>query len=187
MKDSIFLGELSLDGSLRHIPSVLPATIGAKEKGFQRLFIPAANTKEASIIPGIEVIKIENLTELIDILNQDREYRAEKVLDIKSLRQKNEGKQYDFSHIVGQKQAKRALEIAAAGGHNILMEGPPGSGKTLLAKSFSTILPHLTLDEAIEISKIYSISGLLSNEIPLIVERPFRAIHHTASAASIIG
>ncbi len=137
---------------------MLPATIGAKQKGFKRIFIPASNTKEASIIPDIEVVKIENLQELIDILNKDESYTAEEVLDISSLREENIGKNYDFSHIVGQQQAKRALEIAAAGGHNIFMEGPPGSGKTLLAKSFSTILPDLTLDEAIEISKIYSIS-----------------------------
>ncbi len=187
VRDSIFLGELSLDGSLRHIPSVLPATIGAAEKGFQRIFIPASNRKEASIIPWIEVIKIESLEELIEILNKEKEYTPESPLDIQSLREHGPGKKYDFAHIIGQQQAKRALEIAAAGGHNIFMEGPPGSGKTLLAKSFATILPDLTLEEAIEISKIYSISGLLSDEQPLIVERPFRAIHHTASSVSIIG
>jgi len=103
-----------LDGSLRHIPSVLPATIGAKEKGFKRIFIPISNTKEASIIPDIEVIKIENLKELIDILNKDTVYTVEPVLDISTLREEKVGKNYDFSHVIGQEQAKRALEIAAA-------------------------------------------------------------------------
>lgn len=187
IKDSIFLWELSLDGSLRHIPSVLPATIWAREKCFKRIFIPAANTKEASIIPNIEVVKIDNLMELIDILNKDIEYTPEPILDLSSLREDKIANAYDFSHIIGQAHAKRALEIAAAGAHNILMEWPPWSGKTLLAKSLSGILPDLTLDEAIEISKIYSISGLLSNENPLVTERPFRAIHHTTSSVSIIG
>ena len=186
VKDSVFLGELSLDGSLRNISSVLPATIGAKEKGFKRIFIPAGNTKEASIIPDIEVIKIQNLTQLIDILNKDISYEAEKLLDISVLRGQQMASKYDFAHIVWQMQAKRALEIAAAGWHNIFMEGPPGSWKTLLAKTFATILPELTLSEAIEISKIYSISGLLSDDNPLIIERPFRSIHHTASSVSII-
>jgi len=187
IRDSIFLWELSLDGSLRHIPSVLPATIWAKEKGFKRLFIPVENTKEAAIIPDIEVVKIKDLTQLIDILNKDESYAPEPVLDLSSIQEEKIGSGYDFAHIIWQAHAKRALEIAAAGWHNILMEGPPWSGKTLLAKSLSGILPDLTLDEAIEISKIYSISGLLSNDNPLVTQRPFRSIHHTTSSVSIIG
>lgn len=187
IENSVFLWELSLDGKLRHIPSVLPATIGAKEKGFKKMFIPSVNAKEASIIPDIEVIPIENLEELIKILNKKVEYTAVPQIDISEFETQDIWNSYDFSHIIGQSHAKRALEIAAAGGHNVLMEGPPWSGKTLLAKSFATILPKLTLEEAIEISKIYSISGLLHEDMPLIIKRPFRSVHHTASSVSIIG
>ncbi|MCD5385085.1 YifB family Mg chelatase-like AAA ATPase [Candidatus Gracilibacteria bacterium] len=189
VKDSIFLGELALDGRLRKVRGVLPATIGAKEFGFKRIFIPKDNVLEASIIPGIDVIAIENLKQAIDILNGDKSLNISEKLDFKKF-----GKQdftidskYDFKYILGQEHAKRALEIAASGGHNIIMDGPPGSGKTMLSKSFASILPDLTIDESIEVSKIYSISGLLTTKNPIITKRPFRTIHHTASSTSIIG
>lgn len=188
IRDSIFLWELSLDGTLRHIPSVLPATIGAQEKWFKRIFIPDENVKEASIIPDIEVIKIKKLSDLIDILNRDISYIPEPRITLEELSWESDfSERYNFSHVLGQTFAKRALEIAAAWGHNLLMEWPPWSGKTMLAKAFSTILPDFTLDEAIEVSKLYSISWLLSNDTPLITRRPFRSVHHTASGTSIIG
>lgn len=188
IKESIFLWELSLDGTLRHIPSVLPATIWAKEKWFKRIFIPEENAKEASIIPWIQVIKIQKLSELIDILNQDISYTAETHMSLETLMWLDDFvERNNFSHVLWQAFAKRALEIAAAGGHNLLMEWPPWSGKTMLAKAFSTILPDFSLEEAIEVSKLYSISWLLSNEVPLITRRPYRCVHHTASGTSIIG
>ena len=190
IEKSIFLWELALDWRVRSVNSVLPATISAKEKWFLKIFIPKENALEASIIPWIDVVAIETLEELIDILTWEKELIIQEKLDFKKfgdfLWDKLDNK-YDFKYILGQEQAKRALEIAASGGHNIIMDGPPGSWKTMLAKSFAGILPDLTIDEAIEVSKIYSISGLLSRKNPIIRKRPFRTIHHTASSVSIVG
>ena len=189
VKDSIFLWELSLDWRLRKVKWVLPATIWAKEFWFKRIFIPKENVVEASIIPWIDVIAIETLEEAIDILNKYRELKVSEKLDFKKFWKENtilENK-YDFRYILWQEHAKRALEIAAAWWHNIIMDWPPWSGKTMLSKSFASILPDLTIDEAIEVSKIYSISWLLTSKNPIISKRPFRTIHHTASSASIIG
>jgi len=181
---SIFVWELSLDGSLRSVHAILPSVIGALEKKYTHIFIPADNQEEASVIEGIHIIPVHNLTQLVDFLNKKITIPPPKRFQKKHT---SSPSVYDFSHIIGQNQAKRALEIAAAGLHNIILSGPPWSGKTLLAKTLPTILPPLTLEEMIEISKIYSVNGLLSKENPLIVERPFRSVHHTASSVSIIG
>jgi magnesium chelatase family protein len=191
IKNSIFLWELSLDGRLRKVNSILPATIASKEKWFKRIFVPKENVLEASIIPWIDVVALNNLEELVLILNWEKDLIIQEKLDFKKFTTEFLWKilesKYDFKYVLGQSQAKRALEIASAGGHNIIMSWPPGSWKTMLAKSFSGILPDLTIEEAIEVSKIYSISWLLNCKNPIINKRPFRTIHHTASSVSIIG
>lgn len=186
--ESIFLWELSLDWKLRKVSSILPATIWAKEKWFKKIFIPKENSREASIIPWINVIAVDNLKEAIDFLNNKKELNILPQLNFKSLWNNKEksDNNYDFKYILWQEYAKKALEIAASWWHNIIMNWPPGSWKTMLSKAFSTILPDLTLDEAIEISKIYSISWLLNFSNPIISKRPFRVIHHTASNISIV-
>lgn len=185
-KDKIFVGELALDGNIRPIHGVLPIVLMAKKKGFTQVFIPLENAKEASVVDGIEIIPVTNLLDLALHLT------GEKIIEIfPQINQETLFKNADFvvdmAHIKGQEHAKRALEIAAAGGHNILMNGPPGSGKTLLAKAMASILPKLTLSEALEITKIFSISGNLPKDNPLITERPFRSPHHSASAVSLVG
>lgn len=189
LNDSIFLWELALDGTLRKISWVLPSVIWAKQNWFKRIFLPKENVLEASIIPWIDVIWVENLEDLIKVLNKQKTLEISEQMDFSKYKKDliDINNKFDFKYIVWQKQAKRALEIAAAWGHNIIMSWPPWSWKTMLSKAFSSILPDLTIDEAIEISKIYSISWLLDNENPIITKRPFRTVHHTASAVSIIG
>lgn len=187
IKETIFLWELSLDGKIREVPCILPSVIWAKERWFTKVFVPKENAPEASFVEGIEIFGVSHLSEVINSLNGKMQIEREKIVDFEKLSSLDITSPYDFQSIVGQEHAKRALEIAAAWGHNIIMNGPPWSGKTLLAKAFSTILPKLTLDESLEISKIYSISWLLNKDFPIITKRPFRSVHHTASSISIIG
>ena len=183
--DSIFMGELSLDGRLRHTNGVLPQALLAKEKKLKRIFLPGTNAKEATILKGIEIYPVTTLLELFHHLTDNKLIRPEKHVNLKDHFAKVEF-ELDMSEVKGQEGAKRALEIAAAGSHNILLKGPPGAGKTLLARTLPSILPTLTLPEALEVTKIYSISGLLDKRA-LIVTRPFRSPHHTTSHIGLIG
>ena len=188
LADAIFLGELSLDGSLRHSDGVLPMVSVAREQGIKRVFLPAMDAAEASLVEGIEVYPVKNLADLMAHLNGFQLIARFKP-DPTWLQHYDteETARYDFALIKGQEHAKRALEIAAAGGHNVLMSGPPGSGKTLLARTVVTILPSMNIDEALEVTKIYSISGLLPQDTPLIRQRPFRSPHHSTSNAGLVG
>lgn len=190
--NTAFLGELSLDGSLRPVNGILPIVSGLKELDIKQVVVPRQNAKEAALVPGIKVLCADNLNDVVNHFGTSQENA--KNLDICEIDIEDylnayttTNFEYDFKDIKGQQKAKKALEIAAAGGHNILMAGPPGSGKTLLSKSFASILPPLELEEAIELTKIYSVSGLLHHDRPLINKRPFRSVHHTASPAGIIG
>lgn len=191
-KDTAFIGELSLDGSLRAVSGVLPIAAGLKQQGIKTLIVPFENAKEAAIIQGLNVIGAENLYSLVNHFNTNLPSHelikpTEADLSIYQCEESEKDGYFDFKDVKGQIKAKKAMEIAAAGAHNLLMSGPPGSGKTLLAKCFSSILPPLTFDESIELTKIYSISGLVNPQRPLITKRPFRSVHHTASAVGIIG
>lgn len=186
-KDYAFIGELSLDGSIRGVNGVLPLVLGLKEAGVQNVIVPQANVNEAALCVGINVYGAKHLTEVVNHFTENSIPKT--VVDVSKYlnRETEQNYTYDFKDVKGQKKAKKALEIAAAGGHNILMTGSPGSGKTLMAKCFPSILPPLELSEALELTKIYSICGLLSDKEPLVVKRPFRAVHHTASANGITG
>ena len=184
---SLLLGELALDGSLRPTMGMLPMVAVGKRQGFSRAFVPEANAEEAALVDGIEVMPVKSLTEMIAFLRSEQ--KIDPVVEPVDLSERRvtgrEGP--DISDVRGQEHAKRAIEVAAAGGHNLLMAGPPGSGKTLLARSLPSILPSMTAEEALDVTTIYSVAGHLPADTPMISERPFRAPHYTISNAGLVG
>lgn len=185
-KKKLFVGELALDGCVRAVSGVLPIALMAKQLGFSTLYIPQENAREASLVSDIDIIPVESLLQLIGCLQGLIKIEPFPKTDWSSVLQAVSSDQ-DMKLIKGQELAKRALEIAAAGGHNILLSGPPGTGKTLLAKALSSILPKLTVDEVLEITKIYSVAGHLNLDKTLMTARPFRNPHHTTSGVALVG
>lgn len=183
----LIMGELSLDGGLQPIKGILPIAIKAKEEGFTGIILPKQNVKEAAIVTGIDVYGVENIIEVIRFFNEEQILQKTQIDIQAEFKDKVNHFPFDFSEVKGQQAAKRAMEVAAAGGHNIILIGPPGSGKTMLAKRIPSILPPLSLKEALETTKIHSVAGKIGTETSLMTTRPFRSPHHTISDVALVG
>ena len=186
LEDALVVGELGLDSDVRHVDGVLPMAAMAQEKGIKRLFVPVVDAPEAALVEGVTFYPIDSLAGLVHHLG-GRKPIAPHVNDFAFDEEEVGPFLIDFRDVKGQEHVKRALEIACAGSHNLLMKGPPGAGKTLLARALPSILPRLTISEAMDITRIYSVAGELGNTGPLIRSRPFRAPHHTISHAGLVG